>query len=68
MHPDFAFGNVLTLRNPEDGATIRCTVADVVAPWDQGYWRNRFVIELSYVAYHALGLERTNHVTVWALR
>ena len=66
VHPDFVFGNVLTLQNPETGKTIRCTVADAVAPGDQGYWRSRFVIELSYASFTALGLDRSNHVTVWA--
>lgn len=67
VHPDFVFGNVLTLQNPETGKTIQCTVADAVAPWDQSYWRSRFVIELSYASFTALGLDQSNHVTVWAM-
>lgn len=67
VHPDFVFGNVLTLQNMDTGKTIRCTVADAVAPWDQGYWRNHFVIEISYALFTALGLNNGNHVRVWAL-
>jgi hypothetical protein len=68
VHPDFVFGNILTVQNMDTGKTIRCTVADAVAPWDQGYWRNRFVIEMSYALFTALGLDHGNHVTVWALQ
>lgn len=67
VHPDFAFGNILTLQNTDTGKTIRCTVADAVAPQDQGYWRNHFVIEISYSLFTALGLNNGNHVRVWAL-
>lgn len=68
VHPDFVFGNVLTLQNMDTGKTLRCTVADAVAPGDQGYWRSRFVIEISYALFTALGLNNGNHVRVWALR
>ena len=67
VHPDYVFGNVLTLQNPDTGKTIKCTVADAVAPWDQPNWRSHCVIEMSYAAYTALGLDQRNHVTVWAL-
>ena len=67
VHPDFVFGNILTLQNTDTGKTIRCTVADAVAPWDQGYWRSHFVIEISYSLFTALGLNNGNHVRVWAL-
>jgi hypothetical protein len=67
VHPDFAFGNILTLQNPETGKTIRCTVADAVAPWDQPNWRSHCVIEISYALYAALSLDQHNHVTVWAM-
>lgn len=67
VHPDFAFGNILTLQNTDTGKTIRCTVADAVAPQDQGYWRSHFVIEISYSLFTALGLNSGNHVRVWAL-
>lgn len=67
VHPDFVFGNILTLQNTDTGKTIRCTVADAVAPWDQGYWRNHFVIEISYSLFSALGLNNGNHVRVWAM-
>jgi hypothetical protein len=68
VHPDFVFGNVLTLQNAETGKTIKCTVADAVAPGDQPNWRSHCVIELSYAAFTALGLDQRNHVTVWAMR
>ncbi len=68
VHPDFVFGNILTLQNTDTGKTIRCTVADAVAPWDQNYWRNRFAIEISYNLFTALGLNNGNHVRVWALQ
>jgi hypothetical protein len=67
VHPDFVFGNILTLQNTDTGKTIRCTVADAVAPQDQNYWRNHFVIEISYSLFTALGLDNGNHVRVWAM-
>lgn len=67
VHPDFVFGNILTLQNTDTGKTIRCTVADAVAPQDQGYWRSHFVIEISYSLFTALGLNNGNHVRVLAL-
>ncbi len=67
VHPDFVFGNVLTLQNPDTGKTIRCTVADAVAPGDQANWRSHVVIEMSYASFTALGLDRNNHVAVWAM-
>lgn len=68
VHPDFVFGNVLTLQNPATGQTLRCTVADAVAPYDQANWRRKAVIEVSYALFTALGLDRGNRVTVWAMR
>jgi hypothetical protein len=67
VHPDFVFGNILTLQNTDTGKTIRCTVADAVAPGDQAYWRSHFVIEISYSLFTALGLNNGNHVRVWAM-
>jgi hypothetical protein len=67
VHPDFVFGNVLTLQNPETGKTLKCTVADAVAPADQPNWRSHIVIEMSYATFTALGLDQHNHVTVWAM-
>lgn len=68
VHPDFVFGNVLTLQNPATGKTLRCTVADAVAPYDQPNWRRKAVIEVSYALFTALGLDAGNRVTVWAMR
>ncbi|MGI8857842.1 MAG: hypothetical protein ACR2JW_19060 [Thermomicrobiales bacterium] len=67
VHPDFVFGNVLTIQNTDTGKTLRCTVADAVAPWDQPFWRSHFVIEISYALFTDLGLTNGNHVRVWAL-
>lgn len=68
VHPDFVFGNILTLQNPKTGVTIRCTIADAVAPWDVPTWRSRWQVELSTAAFDALGLNGGNRVTVWAKR
>ncbi len=68
VHPDFVFGNVLTIQNTDTGKTLRCTVADAVAPWDQPFWRSHFVIEISYALFTDLGLTNGNHVRVWAMQ
>jgi hypothetical protein len=68
VHPDFVFGNILTIQNTDTGKTLRCTVADAVAPWDQPFWRSHFVIETSYSLFTDLGLTTGNHVRVWALQ
>jgi hypothetical protein len=67
VHPDFVFGNILTIQNTDTGKTLRCTVADAVAPWDQPFWRSHFAIEISYALFTDLGLNNGNHVRVWAL-
>ena len=67
VHPDFVFGNILTIQNTDTGKTLRCTVADAVAPWDQPFWRNHFAIEISYSLFTDLGLPSGNHVRVWAM-
>lgn len=68
VHPDFVFGNILTIQNTDTGETLRCTVADAVAPWDQLFWRSHFAIEISYSLFTDLGLNNGNHVRVWAMR
>lgn len=65
VHPDFAFGDVLVLQNVTTGKTVRCTIADSIAPSEETVWRSHWVIETSYALFSALGLDRTNHVTVW---
>ena len=67
VHPDFVFGNILTIQNTDTGKTLRCTVADAVAPWDQPFWRSHFAIEISYSLFTDLGLTNGNHVRVWAM-
>jgi len=65
VHPDFDFGNVITLQNARTGQVLRCTVADVVAPGDVANWRRHTTIELSYRAWHALGLAGGNDVVMY---
>jgi hypothetical protein len=65
VHPDFDFGNVVTLQNARTGQTIRCTVADTVAPQDVSWWRQHATIELSYRAWRGLALDRENDVIMW---
>jgi hypothetical protein len=67
VHPDFVFGNILTIQNTDTGKTLRCTVADAVAPSDQPFWRSHFAIEISYSLFTDLGLNNGNHVRVWAM-
>ena len=67
VHPDYVFGNVLTLRNPRTGVTLTCTIGDNVALGDQAVWRRRWVIEVSHVLFVALGLEYGNTVEVLVL-
>lgn len=65
VRPSFDFGNIITLQNPATGATIRCTVADSVAPQDQPNWWRHFRIELSWSAFSALSLGGNNDVELW---
>jgi hypothetical protein len=67
VHPDFVFGNVVTLENPRTGATVQCTIADMVAPADQAHWRSSVVIEVSYRCFRALELNEGNEVELWVL-
>lgn len=65
VHPDYGFGDILTLRNPQTGVTTTCTVGDAVAPQDQANWRRHAVIEVAYTLFARLGLENGNDVQVW---
>lgn len=65
VNPDYGFGDILTLRNPQTGVTTTCTIGDAVAPQDVANWRRHAVIEVSYTLFTRLGLESGNDVQVW---
>ncbi len=68
VHPDYTFGNVLTLRNPRTGLVMTCTIGDTVAPRDQAHWRAHVVIEIAWALFRDLGLDEGNDVQVWVLQ
>ncbi len=63
VHPDFRPGERLLLV--ANGVALWCTIGDTVAPAHVASWRSRWVIELSWPTFVALGLDRNNVVTVW---
>ena len=65
VHPDFKPG--ARLRLVANGATIECTIGDTVQAAHQAQWRVKWVIELSWDAFKALGLDRSNSVQVYAI-
>lgn len=67
VHPDYVFGNVLTVRSVETGVAVTCTVADMVAPADQAHWRAHAAIEVSFRLYQFLGLSSRDEVEVMAM-
>lgn len=60
----FSPGNLLTLRNPRTGTTITCMTADVNASEDNAVWKSRWIVETSWLAFRALGLQNGNDVQV----
>ncbi|MCX7624282.1 MAG: hypothetical protein N2Z82_11120 [Thermomicrobium sp.] len=64
VHPDFRPGERLLLV--ANGTALWCTIGDTVAPGHVASWRSRWVVELSWPTFVALGLDRNNDVTVWA--
>jgi hypothetical protein len=64
VHPDYRPGERLLLV--ANGVALWCTIGDTVAPAHVASWRSRWVIELSWPTFVALGLDRNNDVTVWA--
>ncbi|MCX2726960.1 transglycosylase SLT domain-containing protein [Thermomicrobium sp. 4228-Ro] len=64
VHPDFRPGERLLLV--ANGTALWCTIGDTVAAGHVASWRSRWVIELSWLTFVALGLDRNNDVTVWA--
>ncbi|MCS7050020.1 MAG: hypothetical protein NZL87_00220, partial [Thermomicrobium sp.] len=63
VHPDYRPGERLLLI--ANGVALWCTIGDTVAPGHVAAWRSRWVVELSWPTFLALGLDRTNDVTVW---
>lgn len=64
VHPNYRPGQVLGVS--ANGRTITCTVGDMVNPAHLAQWRSRWVIELSWSAFVALGLDGRNVVdSVW---
>jgi len=64
VHPDFRPGERLLLV--ANGVALWCTIGDTVAAGHVASWRSRWVVELSWPTFVALGLDRNNDVTVWA--
>jgi hypothetical protein len=50
-----------------NGVTIACTIGDTVAAGDVKSWLTHWVVELNYPAFIALGLDRSNTVTITPL-
>ena len=63
VHPDFKVGE--RLRLVANGVELTCTIGDTVAAQHVAGWRTRWVVELSYPTFAALGLDRNNHVEVF---
>jgi hypothetical protein len=63
VHPDFRPGQRLLLI--ANGRALWCTIGDTVTPGHVAAWRSRWVIELSWPTFVALGLDRNNEVIVW---
>lgn len=62
VHPDFRPGQ--RLRLSANGVTLWCTIGDMVNPVDVPLWRSRWVVELAWDTFVALGLDRSNWVDV----
>jgi hypothetical protein len=65
VRPGYQVGQRLLLR--ANGVEIACTVGDTVAQQDIANWQSRWVIELNWPAFTALGLDRENRVEVFHL-
>jgi len=63
VHPDYRPGERLLLI--ANGIALWCTIGDTVASGHVAAWRSRWVVELSWPTFVALGLDRNNDVTVW---
>ena len=65
VHPNYLPGD--RLRLVANGVTLDCTVGDMVAGQDVWNWRQKFVVELGWDTFKALGLDRSNRVEVYYL-
>jgi hypothetical protein len=64
VHPGYTPGQRIQLS--ANGVTLWCTVGDTVATQDLANWQAKWVIELSWNTFQALGLAGNNHVEVRA--
>ena len=62
VRPGYLVGQRLQLE--ANGVTITCTIGDTVNQAHVAQWQSRWVIELNWDAFRALGLDRNNTVTV----
>jgi hypothetical protein len=65
VHPNYIPGD--RLRLVANGVTLECTIGDTVASQDVANWRARFVVELAWPTFKALGLDGSNQVEVYYL-
>lgn len=65
VHPGFVPGQ--RLRLIANGVTLDCTIGDLVASHDVASWQSRWAVELSWDTFKALGLDRNNSVSVYAI-
>jgi hypothetical protein len=65
VHPNYIPGD--RLRLVANGITLDCTVGDMVADQDVYNWRQKFVVELAWDTFAALGLDKNNSVDVYYL-
>jgi hypothetical protein len=65
VHPDFRVGQRLQLE--ANGVRLTCTIGDTVQAAHVPAWRMKWVVELSWTTFQALGLDKKNTVTVRAL-
>ena len=63
VHPDFRPGQRLLLI--ANGRALWCTIGDTVSPGDVPAWRSKWVIELAWDTFQALGLNNANWVAVY---
>jgi hypothetical protein len=66
VHPDFKVGQRLQLE--ANGVTLTCTIGDTVQAAHVASWRSKWVVELSWHTFQALGLDKKNTVTVRAVQ
>ncbi|HUG14118.1 MAG TPA: transglycosylase SLT domain-containing protein [Thermomicrobiales bacterium] len=62
VHPGYRVGQRLHLS--ANGVTITCTIGDAVATQHVSGWHAKWVVELNWPAFKALGLDTRNAVTV----